>query len=144
MSETERALKDVAQILDRAGWRSDDHSIHIGGGVTNSQVGQTLTNCTNIIRQQAPADRKALLEQLDRDVPKLIEALPEEKKDEAVQDYKLLVEQATAAKPNRKWYSVSAAGLVEASKFVKDFSGNIAGTLVNLGTKIFGAGFGLP
>jgi hypothetical protein len=94
--------------------------------------------------QQAPADRKALLEQLDREVPKLIEALPEEKKDEAIQDYKLLIEQATAAKPNRKWYSVSAKSLIEASKFLNDFTGNIAGTLLNLGKKIWGADYGLP
>jgi len=44
----------------------------------------------------------------------------------------MLVKQATSEKPNRKWYSVSAEGLLEASKWVKDFSGNIAGTVGQL------------
>lgn len=109
----------------------DDHSIN-ARDITNSQVG-TLTNCTNMIQQQAAGEKKSLLEQLDREVPKLIEALPDEKKEEAVQNYKLLIEQATAEKPNRKWYSVSAEGLIEASKSVNEFTGNIAGTIGNLG-----------
>ena len=33
--------------------------------------------------------------------------------------------------------SVSAEGLLEASKFVQDFSGNIAGTLGNLGKTLW-------
>lgn len=35
-----------------------NQSIHIGGNVTNAQVDQTLTNCTNMIQQQAPGERK--------------------------------------------------------------------------------------
>ena len=36
------------------------------GNVINSQVGQTLTNSTNLIQQQAPGERKKVLEQLWR------------------------------------------------------------------------------
>lgn len=46
---------------------------------------------------------------------------------------------ATSTKPNRAWYSVSSAGLLEASEFVKDFSSNIAGTLGSL-SKVLGLG----
>ncbi len=37
-----------------------------------------------------------------------------------------------SAKPNRTLYSVSSDGLLEASKFVNDFTGNIAGTIGSL------------
>jgi hypothetical protein len=55
----------------------------------------------------------------------------------------MLVKQATNKKPDRKWYSLSAEGLLEASKFVKDFSGNIAGTVGQLG-KLLWPDFSLP
>ncbi|HKP02932.1 MAG TPA: COR domain-containing protein [Chthoniobacterales bacterium] len=117
-----------------------DQSVHIGGDVTNSQIGQTLTNCTNIIQQQAPGERKDLLAELAMQVEQLLKALPAEKQEDAPQvaeNLEMLVKQATSAKPNRKWYEVSAEGLLEASSFVKDFSGNIAGTLTNLGKTLW-------
>lgn len=119
---------------------SHDQSIHVGGNVNNAQVGQTLTNCINAIQQQAPGERKDLLEELTKQVEELLKTLPAEKQDEAPQvaeNLEMLVKQATSAKPNRKWYEVSAEGLLEASKFVKDFSGNIAGTLKNLGKSLW-------
>jgi internalin A len=73
-------------------------------------------------------------------VQKLIDSLPEDKKDVASQvaeNLEMLVKQATSEKPNRKWYSISAEGLVEASKYVKDFTGNIAGTIKSLGKAIW-------
>ncbi len=115
--------------------QNHDQSIHIGGNVTNSQVGQTLTNCTNTIQQQAPGDRKDLLEALAKQVQQLIAALPVDKQEEAPQvaeNLEMLVKQATSAKPNRKWYSVSKDGLLEASQFVKDFGVSMAGTLASL------------
>ncbi len=121
----------------------DDHSIHIGGNVTNAQVGQTLTNCTNTIQQQQPGERKDLLEQLQKKVEQLIEAVPSEKQEEVAGNLELAVKAVTGAKPNRAWYSVSAEGLMEASKFVKDFSGNIAGTIGSLG-KLLWPDFRLP
>ena len=116
---------------------SHDHSIHIGGNVTNAQVGQTLTNCTNMIQQQAPGERKDLLEELGKQVQQLLKALPAEKQEEAAGNLELAVKAATSAKPNRAWYSVSTEGLVEAAKFVEDFSGNIAGTIKNLGKSLW-------
>ena len=112
-----------------------DQSIHIGGNVTNSQLGQTLTNCTNMIQQQAPGERKDLLEALVKQVQQLIAALPVDKQEDAPQvaeNLELLVKQAISAKPNRKWYSVSKDGLLEASQFVKDFGVSMAGTLASL------------
>ena len=120
-----------------------DQSIHIGGNVINSQVGQTLTNCTNMIQQQAPGERKDLLDELAKQVQQLIAALPADRQEEAphvVENLEMLVKQATSAKPNRKWYSISTEGLLEASKWVKDYSGNIAGTIMNLGKLLWPEG----
>lgn len=105
--------------------------------ITNSQFGELLMNCTNLIQQQQPGERKNLLEALTREGKQLIENLPEEKKDEAAQSLEMLVKQATQPKPNRKWYSFSADGLLEAAKWAKDFTGNIAGTIVNLGKSLW-------
>jgi internalin A len=130
------ALRD---ILQGANQMIDDHSIK-ARDIINSQVGQTLTNSTNMITQQPPGERKQLLEGLQSDVKKLIESLPEEKKEEAPEvgeNLELLVKSATSEKPNRRFYSVSAQGLLEASKWVKDFSGNIFGTIVNLGKNLW-------
>jgi len=114
---------------------SDDNSIHIGGNVINSQVGQTLTNCTNTIQQQAPGEQKSLLEELQKQVTQLIKALPADKQDEApqiVENLEMVVKEVTSAKPRQKWYSLSAEGLMEAVTYVKDYSGDIAGVLTEL------------
>ncbi len=156
-SETKKILSDVAEILNRAGWgdrgvMGDAHklkvidSIEIGGHVINSQVGQTLTNCTNLVREQAPGERKALLETLNANVGKLIESLPEDKMDEAPQvaeDLEMMVRQASSEKPNRKWYSVSAEGLLNAAKWVEDFTADIGGTILRLG-KLLWPDYQLP
>ena len=117
-----------------------DQSIHIGGNVINSQVGQTLTNCTNMIQQQAPGERKDLLEELAKQVQQLIAALPADKQQKAAKNLERAVEEATSAEPDREWYSVSTKGLLEASKWVKDYSGNIAGTIMNLGKLLWPEG----
>ena len=125
--------------ISRGQTMNDDQSVNISGDAYG-QVGQTLANCTNMVQQQAPGPRKELLDLLTRDVKKLIASLSEEKKDEAQQvakDLERLVETTTSEKPNRRWYSVSAEGLLEASQWVKDFTGNIGGTLLNLGKALW-------
>jgi hypothetical protein len=54
-----------------------------------------------------------------------------------------LVKEASRAEPRRKWYELSAEGLIEASKFVKDFTGNIAGTVGQVG-RLLWPDFKLP
>lgn len=106
---------------------------HIGGD-NYGQAGQTLTNSTNMIQQQAPGE-------LDRQVRELIAKLPEERKAETKaieEDLEMVIKQATSEQPNRKWFEVSSQGLLEATKYVKDFTGNIAGTLGNLGKLVLG------
>jgi hypothetical protein len=40
--------------------------------------------------------------------------------------------------PDRGLFDVSAKGLLEAATYVKDFTGNIAGTIANLGKLVLG------
>ena len=53
------------------------------------------------------------------------------------------ITQATTEAPEREWYSLSAKGLLEAATWVKDFSGQIGGTLASLG-KLMWSDFTLP
>jgi hypothetical protein len=100
-----------------------------------------------MVQLQPPGEKKELLEQLQADVKKLILAFPAEKKDKESEtaDYlKAIVEQSTGkVSPNRRFYAVSADGLLEASKWVKDFSGNIIGAVGQLG-KLIWPDFKLP
>jgi hypothetical protein len=118
----------------------DDHSIH-ARDITNAQVGQTLTNCNNIIQQQPAGEKKILLDQLQTEVKTILDNLPQDKKDKEseIADYlKAIVEQSTGkATANRRFYSVSAEGLLEASKWCKDFAGNIFGTIGQLGKMLW-------
>jgi hypothetical protein len=119
---------------------SDSHNINIGGHVINSQVAQTLTSSSNMIQRQACGEQKELLDQLRRKVEELIQCLPEDKMAEAphvAENLEMLVQQVTSGKPSRKWYSVSSDGLLEASKWTKDFTGNIAGIVGQLGKLIW-------
>jgi len=109
-----------------------DQSINIGGD-NNGQVARTMENCTQMIQNQNAGELKSLLEKLEQEVKALLPKLPEEKREETAGNLELLTKAVTSAKPNRKWYSVSSEGLLEASKYVKDFTGNIAGTIGSLG-----------
>lgn len=120
----------------------DDHSIH-ARDIIKSQVGQTLTNCTNMIQQQQSGERREALEELQREAKVLIENVPADKQEEASGNLELMVKAATAPKPNRAWYSVSSGGLLEASKWAADFSGNIASAIGKLG-KLLWPDFALP
>lgn len=98
------------------------------------QIGEVLESCTNIINQQPGGELKDLLKKLGAEVDSLIAKLPNDKEKKiAADNLSLLVKSATDAEPKRPWYSVSAKGLLDASKFTKEFAGNIAGTIGQLG-----------
>jgi len=115
----------------------DSHDITFQGSATNVQVAQTMTNCQQMIQNQNAGELKSLLEKLEQEVTLLVQKLPEEKREETAGNLELLTKAVTSTKPNRKWYSVSSEGLLEAAKYVKDFSGNIAESIGSL-TKLLG------
>jgi hypothetical protein len=113
-----------------------DNSVNIGRD-SFGQTGQTLMNCTNMIQQQPPGAQRDLLEKLQGMVKKLVAILPEEKREETAGNLELMIKAATSSTPNRRWYEVSAEGLLDAAKWVADFSENIAETIGNLGRLIW-------
>jgi internalin A len=129
-------VKDGGIYNEHQSPMSIDQSINIGGD-NNGQVAQLMTNCTNMIQNQSEGELKTLLKKLEQEVKALLPKLPEEKREETAGNLELLTKAVTSTKPNRAWYSLSSEGLLEASKFVKDFTGNIAGTLGSL-TKVLG------
>ncbi len=125
----------------RTKFMKDDYSIHMRDN--HGQVSQVMKHCTNAIHEQPAGERKDLLEELTRQVQELIAALPKEKKEkipEIEENLEMFIKQATSEKPNRKWYEISAEGLMDASKYVKDFTANIAAPIKSLGTLVLGSG----
>jgi small GTP-binding protein len=118
---------------------TNNSTINIKGNVSNSQIGQALSNCANSIEKQPESPKKVLLTQIAQEVNKILDGLPAEKKEEAGQvadNLEQLVKQATSDRPNKAWYHVSTTGLLEAATWVKDYSGNIADTIGKLGNAI--------
>lgn len=109
----------------------------IQGGTFFGPVAANMEHCTTIIGQVANDQRKQLLTTLQREAGELIQKLPKDKQEDAAEELKRLVETATANEPKRRWYDCSAQGLLEASKLVKDFTSNIAGTIGQLGRLIW-------
>jgi internalin A len=90
-----------------------------------------MKECTSIINGQPSGERKELLETLHKQIAELISGPTEEKqqlKKMVADRLKELTEGVTSGTPDRAWYSVSSKGLLEAAKFVKDFSAEIGGT----------------
>jgi hypothetical protein len=113
---------------------------HFMGGTFNAQVAAVMTHCTNIINNQSTGEQKDLLETLQKQVADILSGPPDEKlqlKKKVTNELKELTEGVTSGTPDRAWYSVSAKGLLEAAKFVKDFTGEIGETLKNLGKTIW-------
>lgn len=135
-TQRKKALEDQGGDIYNVEIMNIDKSIHIGRD-NNGQLAQTMTNCQQMIQNQNDGELKTLLTKLEQEVAELLLKLPEEKREEAAGNMELLTKAVTSTKLNRAWYSVSSEGLLEASKYVKDFTGNIAGTLGSL-TKVLG------
>lgn len=105
-------------------------------GIIGDNNQQTIANSFNHCANPAAAERE--LAALNKLLAELQSKLPEDKKEEAALHAEKLEEAAKGNEPkSRAWYSISAKGLLEASKWVKDLSGNIGGTLSDLGKAIW-------
>ncbi|WP_446011798.1 COR domain-containing protein [Candidatus Electrothrix sp.] len=109
--------KGDIMIGDQAAKNDNSVSIHgstIGGNVISNA---TIQNSFNTVAQSAAEPAlKAELERLCQQVEQMLPELPEEKREEAAQDLDSLVKEATKETPRRKWYELSAEGLIEAAK----------------------------
>ncbi len=124
--------------------RNDDHSIHQGAGAsigdgfqahdnTSSFIKNSdIRNSFNTIEKSAAAPQlKDLLKQLHAQVEEVAKspALDDDARRDLTRDLTTLTSEATAAKPNRKWYELSADGLVEAAKKLGDVAAPVITTV---------------
>jgi hypothetical protein len=111
-------------------------------GIVGDGSTQTITNSFNHCANPAAAESE--LAALKNLLAGLMANLPEDKKEEVEVYAEDLEKSATSTDLKaKKKFSLSARSLLEAAKWVKDFTGNIGGTLLNLGKAIW-PGFQLP
>ena len=131
VGEEEAAEAEEDRHLVKERFTHIDRIINVHGDYYE-HVGQILAGCSTVIQEQASGETQKLLETLQAEVQELIKSLPEQKQAKAAKDFKGVVEGVTSDPSKRAWYSVSAKGLLEASKFAKEFTGNLAGTIGEL------------
>jgi small GTP-binding protein len=119
---------NVHEIL--SGIESEAQRRETGGNVTNIYVGGnldgslTVGNDNIVIRDsynkitsaRIDPELKETLKLLTEAVAAMNKELPEEQSVEVAEDLGRLVDEATKPKPNKKWYSVSIEGLIQAAK----------------------------
>lgn len=111
----------------------NDNSVSIGNGTTvhgDMITASAIKNSFNTVAQSAAEPAlKAELERLCQQVEQMLTQLPEEKKQEAVQDLDSFVKEATKDTPRRKWYELSAEGLIEAAKACAGMTAPVTATV---------------
>ncbi len=124
------ARSDKANLTINKLTMNNDNSITIGRD-NFGQVGQTLTNCTNMIQQMPTGELRAALETLAGQVEELRDEM--RGKDAKEMDAQLEVLVKEAAKPeaerNRRQLSDSAKGLIEAAKTVGEIATPVIATV---------------
>ncbi|MCI5121980.1 MAG: hypothetical protein D3908_12470 [Candidatus Electrothrix sp. AUS4] len=113
-----------------------DKSVSIGDGTTvhgNMITAQTIQNSFNTVAQSdAEPALKAELKRLCQQVEQMLPQLPEEKKEEVAQDLESLVKEATKDAPRKKWYELSAEGLIEAAKACAGMAAPVTATVKSI------------
>lgn len=80
-------------------------------------VANTIQNSFNKVSgANMPEELKQRLKELAEAVGKLSAQLPQDKAREVARDLETLTNEATSSSPRRKWYELSANGLIEAAK----------------------------
>lgn len=96
-------------------------------------VADTIERSFNTAAQsQAPDPLKEELKKLATQVAELAKQLPPEKAEEAARDLEVLTKEAVSPQPRKKWYELSADGLVEAAKTVAEIAAPVATTVTTI------------
>jgi hypothetical protein len=118
---------------------TDDHSINIGGegavtltGVNIAQGQQIQQSLSNVKTSGASDEIKSTMEAIHNELVKLLPQLPAEDAEKATASFDRLSKAATEPKPDRKWWEVSASGLLEAANAVADAGKPLVGLLGKL------------
>jgi hypothetical protein len=97
----------------------------IEGGV-NQVAAKKIEDSFNTVRNASDnTELKQHLEQIHKTVEEILSKLPPEQQEELAEDVKVLTQQATSGKPMRKWYDVSAKGLIEAANTIGELANPI-------------------
>ena len=116
-------LPQMYVIGDYYQGKVDDKIIEINQNIKGSTIhgkvvaAETIKGSFNTIQKSNASDElKDNLSKLTQAVEVMAEELPKEKAEEAADDMKRLVEEATREKPNPKFYNVSIQGLIAAAQ----------------------------
>jgi len=116
-----------------------ERQIHFGGDVTvggdfNVVTAEKIENSFNkaAAADHLPDELQTSLQELSKQVAEMVKHLPEDRAEEAARDLETLTDEAASGKPRRKWYELSAEGLMDAAKAV----GKVAEPVVATVTKI--------
>ena len=98
------------------------HQFH--GDVNINQVAaETIQNSFNrVSNSDASNELKSALQNLSQQVTELCKRVPESKQKEVVRDLETLTNEALSPTPRKKWYELSADGLLDAAKAVVGLS----------------------
>jgi len=114
---------------------SNNQTINIGDNASgtfniNQVAAETVTNSFNRVEgADVSQDLKKQLEELSKLVKQMLPKLPEDKQAKAADSLDILTKQATSKKPDRKWYDLSAEGLMEAAEAVAGMAAPIGKAL---------------
>jgi hypothetical protein len=98
-------------------------------------VAEVIRNSFNRAESaESPAELKRLLKDLSVEVAKLTETMSPDRAKETADDLDMLVKEATRDAPRKKWYELSAGGLLEAAKGV----GTAGSSIIELVSKVVG------
>lgn len=108
-------------------------SVTLGDGTVfhgDFVVAKNIEDSFNKAQESQVVDElREKLKELSSLIAKLCEQLPEERAEEVARDLHSFVNEATGKKPRKKWYELSAKGLIEAAKTVVSISGPIVTTV---------------
>jgi hypothetical protein len=117
-------LNSDGQVIYTEGDVTQDSSVNYGprfqGNVTiNGPIKDAFNNINNINTGSVEGQTlQALLKALHDEVTKLVAVLPDAEAEQAARNLRNLTEAATAKKLDRRWFDVSADGLINAAKAV--------------------------
>lgn len=92
-------------------------------GDINQTAADSIQNSFNkTLQSEANDELKNLLTDLSKSVADLLKHIPKEQQEEVAKDLQVLTEEALSKAPRKKWYELSADGLIEAAKAIGEIA----------------------
>jgi len=127
---------NIATYQRTGGNEMSNYNITIGDNVKftgDLVVANTIQGSFNKISSSVASDEiKEKLKQLTEAVTDMCNQLPQDRAREAARDLEALTSEVLSDKPRRKWYELSAHGLIEAAKTV----GQVAAPVISIITAL--------